>query len=294
MNHKSGVMKHRDSNSPPPVTPKTSAKVLLTSAPDGANEPGTSTTGGAILGLADYSSSDDDDDDFKSEGIKKTNFPSSDKVPEASGQNETSDFSSEGKNKKEKEGPLVASEELTEVSSVSDGKLISPMEENKLGFTKSSVSVASGNYSAKEDQDLMREKSHVESDPAPGHSNNGKPTTRDDDHVGKETPSLKNTKVHGPTVSKGGSKDHGNAIDDRKSSSKDRRERLRDDDSWKREKIKDERIERFRPAVKDSHEQKKRHTSPPSVRTRVSAREGSFDSASASGDEQTESSRKRY
>ncbi|XP_078433623.1 cyclin-like protein isoform X2 [Wolffia australiana] len=290
--HVANVGKQRDSTSPPPsATSKTPAKVVRSSAPaignsDGATLIGISNSGGAILGLADYSSDDDEDG---SEEIQRANpsFPA--KVQESV------DQILEREEKKEGHVGNVSSEEHVEVSlgldsnskiapSLSNGN-ITGQEKTKLGPLKTTKAPENRNDS--EMKDLVKEKPHVELDKGitavkevestvpksnKGTSLSGVPTTKTNHDDIPE-------RVHQSSVPKRVSKDD---VDDRKASAVDRRGRLRDDgDGRKRETRKDEREERFRDSEKDLRKQKKGRTSPP------------INENSESDDEVMESSRKR-
>lgn len=369
------VAKHRESTSPPAsITPKTSAKVMVSSAAavgksDEADQPKLGSSGGAILGLADYSSDDESDE------IQGSSFPSSRKVSNTSERHETAELSSEDKDKQEKVGTQIAAEEPTEVSSAldsskrttadSNGDVMNHMKDNALvDEYQKSLKVTDPGRDAKflesgnnrERRDRAGEKLYVESDLSLSHSNHGKSKTSQfteprkkspglgDDPEDRKVPSHRNfvnevestasksnredsyaagipktkinrdqipEKINERSLLKRVSKDqssrqavnpdsgsrkavyHDDDVNDKKVSAKDRRDRMKDDDDWKRERTKDEKEERFRQAMKDSHKQKKRQTSSPSARVR-SGRDSSLDSASVSGEEIVESSKKRY
>lgn len=87
---------------------------------------------------------------------------------------------------------------------------------------------------------------------------------------------------------------HDNDIGDTKGSGRDKKDRVKEDDHWRRERTRDEKEDRFREVTRDSHRLKSRQTSSPSARGR-NVRDSSLGSPSDdSGEEISETSKKRW
>ncbi|MQL87150.1 hypothetical protein Taro_019679 [Colocasia esculenta] len=85
---------------------------------------------------------------------------------------------------------------------------------------------------------------------------------------------------------------HDNDMNDKKGSGREKKDRMKEDDHWKRERTRDEKEDRFRE-VRDAHRPKSRQALSPSTRGR-SGRESSLGSPSDdSGEEISETSKKR-
>ncbi|CAA6667971.1 unnamed protein product [Spirodela intermedia] len=361
--HIAVVAKHRDSTSPPAsITPKSSSKVMVPSATAvgksvGADQPKLGSSGGVILGLADYASDDE------SEEVQGSSFLSSRKVSDTYERHETAELSSEDEGKQEKEGTPIAAVEPIDVTSGldsskrttadSNGDVTKHMKDDTLvhEYQKDLKTTDPGrdakfleSSSNREKKDLVGGKIYVASDLALSRSNHGKSKATQfleprrkspglgDDPEDRKAPSHRNfvneggficwdskkklnrdqiqERINERSLLKRGSKDqssrqavnldsgsrkpvyHDDDVNGKRVLAKDRRDRMKDDGDWKREITKDEKEDRFRQAMKDSHKQKKRQTSSPSARVR-SGRDSSLDSASVSGEEIIESSKKR-
>lgn len=91
----------------------------------------------------------------------------------------------------------------------------------------------------------------------------------------------------------GRSSKHNNIKDDRKETTKDKREKHKDDGGRKRERARDEKEDQVTRATKDSSRYYSRRSPSPSSRGK-SIKSKSFTHGSASGDEPSDNSKKRY
>uniref|UniRef100_A0A1D1YCM0 Uncharacterized protein n=1 Tax=Anthurium amnicola TaxID=1678845 RepID=A0A1D1YCM0_9ARAE len=367
VDHSTVVVKRKDSLSPPPsVTPKTSAKVMVPAASTaGKSGPvGHSTlasSGGDILGLANYAS----DDDY--EENQGSSAPFSGKSHDSSDQCGARGVTSEDTLRQEKPSVQVAVEEPRgaplEVESANKNSsgcngALTDKSRLEVAHTENAVkSLESG--SALERKVLAREKLDRESESAHGHSDNG------NSNIGQVTESISKSgsgdvpqdrkgpldrnfskgvesvsarrkgigedsdagnlkkrvdrdqmleKIDERASSKPRSKDlsskhsadlsesesrrtvyHGNDVDDKKGSGRDKKDRMKEVDHWKRERIRDEKEGRSRQATKDSYSrQKSRQTSSPSARCRNGGDNSLESPSSGSGEETSETSKKRY